>query len=194
MGSWYQDQWWDSGTWGEESETKGFGSMEKRWRGSREKLQNDGGSTFKGEGGYSDSENENSWRRPGRREGRGSETKTMIWPDWCEEEAVVANMEVSEEIEAETSGEVRRTSNRCEDEAAALAEGYEEIQMEVEARKKREEVVAREIEEIAGEESLGCALGTFEVKKEAEKKRRDQRRRGGKTGAGARETDEGTVG
>ena len=99
----------------------------------------------------------------------------MIWPDWCEEEAVVANMEVSEEIEAETSGEVRRISNRCEDEAAALVEGHEENQMEVEARKKREEVVAREIEEIAGEESLGCALGTFEGKKEAEKKRREIR-------------------
>ena len=37
MGSWYQDQWWGSGTWGEESEAKGFGSMEKRWRGSRER-------------------------------------------------------------------------------------------------------------------------------------------------------------
>ena len=30
-GSWYQDQWWDSGTWREESEAKGFGWMEKRW-------------------------------------------------------------------------------------------------------------------------------------------------------------------
>ena len=49
--------------------------MEKRWRGSREKLQSDGGSTFKGEGRHSGSENENRWRRPGRREGRGSETK-----------------------------------------------------------------------------------------------------------------------
>ena len=25
MGSWYQDQWWDSGTWREGSEAKGFG-------------------------------------------------------------------------------------------------------------------------------------------------------------------------
>ena len=81
--------------------------MEKHWRGSREKLQSDGGSTFKGEGGHSDSENENRWRRPGRREGRGSETK------------------------AETPNEVQRTPNWCEDEAAALVEGSEEIQMEL---------------------------------------------------------------
>ena len=114
--------------------------MEKRWRGSREKLQSDGGSTFKGEGGHSDNENENRWR-PGRREGRGSETK------------------------AETPNEVQRTPNWCEDEAAALVEGSEEIQMEVEVRRKREEVVTREIDEIAGEGPLGCALEIFEGKK-----------------------------
>ena len=99
----------------------------------------------------------------------------MIWPDWCEEEAAVANMEVSEEIQAETSGEVRRTPNRCEDEAAAFAGGSEEVQMEVEARKKREETVARETEGIAGEESLERNLETFEGKKEAERKRREIR-------------------
>ena len=52
--------------------------------------------------------------------------------------------------------------------------------MEVEARRKREEVVAREIEEIVGEESLECNLETFEGKNEAERKRReirDQRRK-----------------
>ena len=86
---------------------------------------------FKVDGRYCGSENEGGWRRPGRREGRGSETK------------------------AEALGEVRRTPNWCEDEAAALAEGAEEIQMEIEARRTREEVVAREIEDIAGEESLG---------------------------------------
>ena len=63
MGSWYQDQWWDSRTWRGKSKTKGFGRMEKRWRGSREKLQSDGGSTSKGEGGYSGSENEDPKRR-----------------------------------------------------------------------------------------------------------------------------------
>ena len=57
----------------------------------------------------------------------------------------------------------------------ALAEGAEEIQMEIEARRKREEVVAREREEIAGEESLACALETFEGKKQAERKRREIR-------------------
>ena len=135
MGSWYQDS----------------GGVEKRWKGSRERLQSDDGSTFKGEGGYSGSENEGRWRRPGRREGRGSATK------------------------AEAPGEVRRTPNWCEDEVEALAEGAEEIQMEIEARRKREEVVARETEEIAGEESLGCALETFEGKKEPERKRREIR-------------------
>ena len=82
--------------------------------------RDDGGSTVKGEGRYSGSENENRWRRLGRREGRGSETKMMIWPDWCEEEAIVANMGVSEEIHAEASGEVRRTLNRCEDEGGGF--------------------------------------------------------------------------
>ena len=103
----------------------------------------------------------------------------MTWPDW---------------IQAETSDEVRRTSDRCEDEAAAFVEDSEEIQMEVEARRKREEVVAREIEEIVGEESLECDLETFEGKDEAErKKERNHRRRGGKAGMGTRETDERTV-
>ena len=46
--------------------------------------------------------------------------------------------------------------------AVALAEGSEEIQVEIEARRKREEVVAREIEEIAGEGPLECVLETFE--------------------------------
>ena len=137
MESWYQDQWWDSRTWRGKSETKGFGRMEKRWRGSREKLQSDGGSTSKGEGGYSGSENENRWERPGRREGRGSETKMMTWPDWYEEEAIAANKEISEEIQAETSDDVRRTSDRCKDEAAAFVEDSEEVQMEVEAPKER---------------------------------------------------------
>ena len=51
----------------------------------------------------------------GEEKGRGSETKMMTWPDWYEEEATVANKEISEEIQAETSDEVRRTSDRCED-------------------------------------------------------------------------------
>ena len=127
MEGWYQDQWWDSRTWRGKSETKGFGRMEKRWRGSREKLQSDGGSTSKGEGGYSGSENENRWERPGRREGRGLETKMMTWPDWYEEEAIAANKEISEEIQAGTSDEVRRTSDRCEDEAAAFVEDSEDM-------------------------------------------------------------------
>ena len=63
----------------------------------------------------------------------------MTWPDWYEEEAIAANKEISEEIQAGTSDEVRRTSDRCEDEAAAFVEDSEEIQMEVEARRKREE-------------------------------------------------------
>ena len=50
--------------------------------------------------------------------------------------------------------------------------------MEIGARRKREEVVARETEEIAGEESLGCALETFEGKEEAERKRREIREEG----------------
>ena len=58
VGSWYQDQWWDSGTWREESEAKGSGGVEKRWRGSRGTLQSDDGGLLKGEGGYSGSENE----------------------------------------------------------------------------------------------------------------------------------------
>ena len=137
---------------GEESEAKGSGGVEKRWRGSRERLQSDGGSQHKGEGGYSGSENEGRWRRPGRKEGRGSETK------------------------AATPGEVRRIPNWCEDDAAvALAEGSEEIQAEIEARRKREEVVAREMEEIAGEGPLRCALETLEGKKDAERKRREIR-------------------
>ena len=57
----------------------------------------------------------------------------------------------------------------------ALAEGSEEIQAEIEARRKREEVVARETEEIAGEEPLERTLETFEGKKEAERKRREIR-------------------
>ena len=66
----------------------------------------------------------------------------------------------------------------------ALAEGSEEIQAEIEAPRKREEVVAREIEEIAGEEPLECTLETFKGKKEAglrgkgeksEKKKRKKR-------------------
>ena len=60
----------------------------------------------------------------------------MIWPGWYEEEAIAANKEISEETQAETSEEVRRTSHRCEDEAAAFVEDSEEIQMEVEARRK----------------------------------------------------------
>ena len=53
-----------------------------------------------------------------------------IWPDWYEEEAIAANKEISEEIQAGTSDEIRRTSDRCEDEAAASVEDSEEIQME----------------------------------------------------------------
>ena len=154
MGSWYQDQWWGSRSWRGKSETKGFGRMEKHWRRSREKLQSDGGSTSKGEGGYSGSENENWWERPRRREGRGLEAKMMTWSDWHEEEAIAANKEISEEIQAGTSDEIRRTSDRCEDEAAASVEDFEAVQMERETRRKREEVVAREIEEIMREESL----------------------------------------
>ena len=73
MGSWYQDQWWGSRSWRGKSETKGFGRMETHWRRSREKFQSDGGSTSKGEGGYSGSKNENRWERPRRREGSGNE-------------------------------------------------------------------------------------------------------------------------
>ena len=76
MRNWYQDQWWDSRSWRGKSETKGFGRMEKHGR-RREKLQSDGGSTSKGEGGCSGSENENRWERPKRREGRGLETKMV---------------------------------------------------------------------------------------------------------------------
>ena len=47
--NWYQDQWWDSRSWGGKSETKGLGRMEKHWRRSREKFQSDDGSTSKGE-------------------------------------------------------------------------------------------------------------------------------------------------
>ena len=108
MRNWYQDQWWDSRSWRGKSETQGFGRMEKHWRRSREKLQSDGGGTSKGEGGCSGSENENRWGRPRRREGRGLETKMMTWPDWPEEEEIAANKEISEEIQAGTSDEIRR--------------------------------------------------------------------------------------
>ena len=164
MRNWYQDQWWDSRSWRGKSETKGFGRMEKHWRRSREKLQSDGGSTSKGEGGCSGSENENRWERPRRREGRGLETKMMTWPDWPEEEEIAANKEISEEIQAGTSDEIRRISDRCEDEVAVSVKESEEIQLERETRRKREEVVAREIEEIMGGESLE------EIREEEEEK------------------------
>ena len=123
MRNWYQDPWWDSRSWRGKSETKGFGRMEKHWRRSREKLQSDGGSTSKGEGGCSGSENENRWGRPRRREGRGLETKMMTWPDWPEEVEIAANKEISEEIQAGKSDEIRRISDRCEDEAAVSVKG-----------------------------------------------------------------------
>ena len=164
MRNWYQDQWWDSRSWRGKSETKGFRRMEKHWRRSREKLQSDGGSTSKGEGGCSGSENENRWRRPRRREGRGLETKMMTWPDWPEEEEIAANKEISEEIQAGTSDENRRISDWCENETAVSDKESEEIQLERKARRKREEVVAREIEEIMGGESLE------EIREEEEEK------------------------
>ena len=61
------------------------------------------------------------WRRPKRREGRGLETKMMTWPDWPEEMEIAANKEISKEIQAGTSDEIRRISDRCEDEAAAVS-------------------------------------------------------------------------
>ena len=164
MRNWYQDQWWDSRSWGGKLETKGFGRMERHWRRSKEKLQSDGGSTSKGEGGCSGSENENRWGRPKRREGRGLEIKMMTWPDWPEEMEIAANKEISEEIQAGTSDEIRRISDRCEDEAAVSVKESEEIQMERGTRRKREKVVAREIEEILGGESLE------EIREEEEEK------------------------
>ena len=107
--------------------------------------------------------NENRWGKPRRREGRGLESKMMTWPDWPEEEEIAANKEISEEIQAGTSDETRRISDRCEDEAAVSVKESEEIQMERETRRKREEVVAREIEEIMGGESLE------EIREEEEK-------------------------
>ena len=87
----------------------------------------------------------------------------MTWP---EEVEIAANKEISEEIQAGTSDEIRRISDRCEDEAAVSrsVKGSEEIQMERETRRKREEVVAREIEEIMGGESLE------EIREEEEEK------------------------
>ena len=65
--------------------------------------------------------------------------------------------------------------------------------MEVEARRKREEVVAREMEEIVGEESLESNPETPEEKKEAERKRREIREEEEeKLEWGTRETDERT--
>ena len=55
----------------------------------------------------------------------------------------------------------------------ATTEDSEEIQAEIEARRKHEEVVARELEEIAGEGPLESALETFEGKKETERTRRE---------------------
>ena len=139
----------------------------KRWRGSRETLQSEGGGSPKGEGGFGGSENEGRWRRPGRKEGRGSETKTT------------------------TPSEVQQMPNWCEEEAAVVAtEGSEEIQEEKEARRKREEVAAAELEEIAGEVPLERVWETFE-EKEAVRKRREI---GEERREWERETDERTVG
>ena len=139
------------------------------------KLQSDCGITSKGEGGCSGSENENRWRRPKRREERGLETMMMTWPDWLEEEESAANKEIQEEIHTGTSDEIRRVSDRCEDEAAVSVKESEEIQLEGETRRKREEVVAREIEEIMGGESLE------EIREEEEEKLEWEREKQKKT-------------
>ena len=54
----------------------------------------------------------------------------MTWPDWPEEVEIAANKEISEEIQAGTSDEIRRISDRCEDEAAVSVKESEEIQIE----------------------------------------------------------------
>ena len=90
--------------------------------------------------------------------------KMTTWPDWPEEEEIVANKEISEEIQAATSDEIRRISDRSENEAAVSDKRSEEIQLERETRRKHEEVVAREIEEIMGGESLE------EIREEEEEK------------------------
>ena len=117
-------------------------------------------------GGGLGEEKEEDWKR-----------KIMTWPDWPEEVEIAANKEISEEIQAGTSDEIRRISDRCEDEAAVSVKESEEIQMERETRRKREEVVAREIEEIMGGESLE------EIREEEEEKLE----------WGTRETDKRTI-
>ena len=65
----------------------------------------------------------------------------------------------------ENRDEIRRISDRCEDEAAVSVKGVRrDSNGERETRRKREEVVAREIEEIMGGESLE------EIRKEEEEK------------------------
>ena len=54
----------------------------------------------------------------------------MTWSDWPEEEEIAANKEISEEIQAGTSDEIRRISDWCENEKAVSDKESEEIKLE----------------------------------------------------------------
>ena len=93
VGSWYQDQWWDSGAWRRNPRRKG----QAVWKNV----------------GVAAGENEGRWRRSGRKGGRGSETKTtpsevQQMLNWCEEEAALATAKGSEEIQAEKEARRKR--------------------------------------------------------------------------------------
>ena len=136
--------------------TEEFGGQavrKKLWKGPRERTQGrgrssgDGGGSSKGERGHGDSENESRWKKSGRKGRRGSETKmtpseVQQMLDWCEEEAALTTAKCSEEIQAEK-----------------------------EDRKRCEEAVVGELEEIAARTPLGRVRADFDWEKEERRKR-----------------------
>ena len=95
-----------------------------------------------------------------------------------------------------TASEVQQMLDWCEEEAAlTMAKGPEGIQAEKEARRKCEEAVARELEEIAREAPLGRVWADLDWEKGGKEKTRNRRRRRRRNARmGKRETDEGQVG
>ena len=140
--------------------------LKKRWRGPRERTQVGRKNqrrwrwVVKRRNGHGDGENESRWRKSGRKEGRGSETKM-------------------------TPSEVQQMLHWCEEEAALMtAKCSEEIQAEKEAKRRCEEVVAGELEEIATRTPLGRVCADFDWEKEERRKREigeeEEERRDGK--------------
>ena len=121
-----------------------YREKQPRWGG---RINGDGGGSSKEERGHGDGENESRWRKSGREEGRGSETKM-------------------------TPSEVQQMLHWCEEEAALMtAKCSEEIQAEKEAKRRCEEVVAGELEEIATRTPLGRVCADFDWEKEERRKR-----------------------